>query len=705
LVNLYSKLCHSYSEGRRLHPERQKNLMRIDFRVWKAHLVLAHDLLIAAFSIILALYLRLGVSSFQEYADDLAYRIPLFVIVAGVTFHAFGMYRGLWRYASVPDLMAIIKAVTVALLVFMPLMFLINRLDEMPRSVPIIQWFLLVVLLGGPRFIYRMVHSRRWALDRSASRQVPVILVGTSDNAALFIRAMSSDPDAPYSVVGILDRTGDDIGRRIHSVPVLGRTEQLEEVVDRIGTRGLRPQRVILADPPDRLDAERFGRLLERAEALGLSVARLPSLVDFRSAVNDNRIELRPIALEDLLGRPQTRLNHAAIQALIAGRRVLVTGAGGTIGGELTRQIAAFGPATLTLADSSEFNLYSIDMELREQHVGMMCSPVLCNIRDRERVMQLFETHRPELVFHAAALKHVPMVELNPGEGVLTNVIGTRNVADAAARYGALAMVQISTDKAINPTSVMGATKRLAELYCQALDLSAPAHNGSADSGARFMTVRFGNVLGSSGSVVPLFERQLARGGPLTVTHPEIRRFFMTVREAVELVLQASAYGINQPEHRGQIFVLDMGKAAKIVDIARQMIRLAGLRPEVDIKIEFTGLRPGEKLYEELFDDQETRLPAAVDGVLVATSCPIELKLLRRAFDELAVIGRDHERLQLQRAIARVLPTYQPEQALEEEAMGSESAATTLGAKPGGRLRAVDLEAAAGLAHISRSPA
>jgi O-antigen biosynthesis protein WbqV len=675
--------------------------------VQKARLVFVHDLLIAAVSIILALYLRLGVSSFAEYADDLTYRIPLFVVVAGVTFHAFGMYRGLWRYASVSDLMAIIKAVSVALLVFMPLMFLINRLDEMPRSVPIIQWFLLVVMLGGPRFIYRVVRSRRWRLPRGSlnSRQVPVLLVGASDNAALFIRALSGDPDAAYHVVGILDRTGEDVGRHIHSVPVLGRVEEIEDVIQRIGARGLRPQRVILADPPDRLDAERFGRLLERAEALGLSVARLPSLVDFRSAVNDNRIELRPIALEDLLGRPQTRLDHAAIRELVTGRRVLVTGAGGTIGGELTRQIAALGPAELTLVDSSEFNLYSIDMELREQHVGMMCSPVLCNIRERERVMQLFESYRPELVFHAAALKHVPMVELNPGEGVLTNVVGTRNVADAAARYGALAMVQISTDKAINPTSVMGATKRLAELYCQALDLSVPPRNGSASSGARFMTVRFGNVLGSSGSVVPLFERQLARGGPLTVTHPEIRRFFMTVREAVELVLQASAYGVNQPEHRGQIFVLDMGKPAKIVDIARQMIRLAGLRPEVDIKIEFTGLRPGEKLYEELFDDQETRLPAVVDGVLVATSHPMELKLLRRAFDELAVIGQDHERPLLQRAIARVLPTYQPEQVLEDSpAAGSDPAAAILG-QPGVRLRPVDLNATAGLAQITRSPA
>lgn len=674
-------------------------------RLRSGYLVLAHDVAIAAFSLVLALYLRLGQSSFEDYADDLPYRIPLFMLVAGLTFHAFGMYRGVWRYASVPDLMVIGKAVTVALLVFMPLMFLINRLEETPRSVPIIQWFLLVVLLGGPRLAYRAAHSRRWtALLREANRQVPVLLVGACDNTALFIRAMSVDPNAGYHVVGILDCTGEHVGRRIHSVPVLGPVEQLGDAIRRLAGRGLHPQRLILTEPPDRLDAERFGRLLEQAEAVGVTVARLPSLVDFRSAVNDRRLELRPIALEDLLGRPQIRLDHAAIRHLITGRRILITGAGGTIGSELTRQIAALGPADLTLADSSEFNLYSIDMLLHEQHDGLTCRSVLCNMRDRARVMQLFEQCRPELVFHAAALKHVPMVELNPGEGVLTNVIGTRNVADAAAHYDALAMVQISTDKAINPTSVMGATKRLAELYCQSLDLASRSRNGSAGPGPRFMTVRFGNVLGSSGSVVPLFERQLARGGPLTVTHPEVRRFFMTVGEAVELVLQASAYGIDQPEHRGQIFVLDMGRQTRIADIARQMIRLAGLRPEVDISIVFTGLRPGEKLYEELFDDQETRLPAAVDGVLLATSHPVDLEVLRRAFDELMAISQGHGALPVQRALRRILPSYDPPHVPGDAALPAGAILPPrlpAAATPG----PADLRPASALAHVTRSPA
>jgi O-antigen biosynthesis protein WbqV len=351
-------------------------------------------------------------------------------------------------------------------------------------------------------------------------------------------------------VGGILDQSSEYLGRAIHRSPVLGRVEDLTEVSQPLRARGEQPQRLIIASHRGTLEA-RMLELLNQANAWGLTVARLPSLVEFKDAVGDvadeHRIELRPIALEDLLERPQTPLNRAALEQLIVGQRILVTGAGGTIGSELTRQIAALRPADLTLADSSEFNLYKIDLEVRERHPDLSSRPVLCDIRDRERVMRLFAVHRPNLVFHAAALKHVPMVEINPGEGILTNVMGTRNVADAGVRYGALAMVQVSTDKAINPCSIMGASKRLAEFYCQSLDLSGQSNGAASTVSPRFMTVRFGNVLGSSGSVVPLFQHQLAHAGPLTVTHPEIRRYFMTVREAVELVLQASAHGIAHP--------------------------------------------------------------------------------------------------------------------------------------------------------------
>jgi O-antigen biosynthesis protein WbqV len=427
----------------------------------------------------------------------------------------------------------------------------------------------------------------------------------------------------------------------------------LPAAVARLNKRGIHVQRLILADPA-LLDGVTKRRLFEQAGELNLGVARLPRLAELQDAAEDGQIRPRPVALEDLLGRPQFAHDRATVEQLIGGRRVLITGAGGTIGSELARQIAALNPRQLILADSSEFNLYAIDLELRERHADVPFRSLLCDIRDRDRVMAIFGAERPELVFHAAALKHVPMVEINPSEGVLTNVVGTRNVADAAAQYGALAMVQVSTDKAVKPTSVMGASKRLAEFYCQALDLEGDGlHHG-----ARFMTVRFGNVLGSSGSVVPLFERQLARGGPLTVTHPEIRRYFMTVQEAVALVLQASAHGLKRTEARGQIFVLDMGKPAKIVDVARQVIRLAGMRPDVDVKIEFTGLRPGEKLYEELFDEAEERMVGGVEGILVAISKSINLEVLRRLFEELATASRQQDHQTLLRLLAHAVPSY-----------------------------------------------
>src|SRR6185437_793953 len=344
---------------------------------------------------------------------------------------------------------------------------------------------------------------------------------------------------------------------------------------------------------------------LDIADELSIPLARLPRITEFKATVAEETPAIEPIAIEDLLGRPQTVLDRPGMRALIAGRRVLVTGAGGTIGSELARQIAGYEPARITLLDSSEYALYTIDRELQERHGALPRLALIGDVRDRRRIDEVMAAERPELVFHAAALKHVPMVEANPSEGVLTNVIGTRNVAEACRLHGVRAMVMISTDKAVNPANVMGASKRLAESICQALDVQESRKPG----GTRFVTVRFGNVLGSTGSVVPLFQRQLAAGGPLTVTHPEIQRFFMTVREAVELVLQASALAMKGGEERGKIFVLDMGEPVKIVDLARQMIRLAGKRPDRDVKIEFVGLRPGEKLHEELFHEQEPLVP------------------------------------------------------------------------------------------------
>ncbi|MGE0723813.1 MAG: UDP-N-acetylglucosamine 4,6-dehydratase family protein, partial [Alphaproteobacteria bacterium] len=347
--------------------------------------------------------------------------------------------------------------------------------------------------------------------------------------------------------------------------------------------------------------------------------------------------------------------------------RVLVTGAGGTIGSELVRQIAAFGPARLALADASEFNLYSIDLEMAERHPDLPRAAILADVRDRVRVEAMVAAEAPQLVFHAAALKHVPMVELNPVEGVLTNAIGTRHVADACRAAGVEAMVLISTDKAVNPANVMGATKRLAESYCQALDLVEHRRNG----GTRFVTVRFGNVLGSTGSVVPLFQRQLAQGGPLTVTHPEMTRYFMTVREAVELVLQATTIGLDRESAAGEIHVLDMGAPVRIVDLARQMIRLAGLRPDLDVAIAFTGLRPGEKLTEELFHDAEALVPTTHPAIRRAAPRTVDAAFLARGIDEIAETARAGRGEATRALLHRLVTDYRPPAAAPPTALSA----------------------------------
>jgi O-antigen biosynthesis protein WbqV len=558
------------------------------------------------------------------------------------------------------------KASTISVLIFFVVMFWLDRLENVPRSVPLIQWFILIVMLGGPRFFFRL--NRNWQARNEGKAgkekiaRVPILLVGSGDGAALLIRSIESDPKALYRVVGILDTKAQNRGLQIQDIPVLGTLSELKKTITFLERQGNRPHRLVVTG---KLDGEVIRNLVEQAEELKFVVSRLPSLTEFKEASTDGRIELKPIVLEDLLGRPPAVLDQTAIDTLIESRHVLVTGAGGTIGSELVRQICARRPASITLIDHAEFNLYAIDHEIASEYQELERHTLLCDIRDRDRVIQIFEEQRPELVFHAAALKHVPMVEHNPAEGIRTNVVGTRNVADAAFEIGVMAMVQISTDKAVNPTSMMGATKRLAEFYCQSLDLIAPETSDS-NHPPRIMTVRFGNVLGSSGSVVPLFQKQLAKGGPLTVTHPEMRRYFMTVREAVELVLQASAHGVNHDDERGQIFVLDMGKPVKIVDVARQMIRLAGYEPDNQIGISFVGLRPGEKLYEELFDQAEKRLPARVSGVLAATSRPIALNVLQKAFADLDDACRTNDDQTIRDIILHVIPGYYGEAKAKE---------------------------------------
>jgi O-antigen biosynthesis protein WbqV len=632
-----------------------------------------HDLVMAALSFVLSLYLRVGTDIGVYGTDFVLVGAASFAAIAGMVYLWMDLYRGIWRYASLNDLLAIARAVTLIILVFLPVMFLTTRLQDLPRSVVVINWFVLITLLGAPRILYRMLKDGRFELsyDRNQDQRIKVLLIGAGDAAEMFIQAMTRRTRTDYQPVAILDEAERRVGRHIRGVPILGSTNDLAAVVTRLRGRGTQPQRLIITKPE--MAPDKLRRLVDEAGQLGLTVARLPRLTEFRAAGGEE-VEVRPVAIEDLLGRPQNVPNRGAMKALIAGRRVLVTGAGGSIGGELVRQLAEIGPSRLVLVDNSEFNLYSIEMEVRERLPDLAVRAVIGDVRDRERISTLVGAERPELVFHAAALKHVPMVEANPLEGVLTNVIGTRNVAEACRSHGVIAMVQISTDKAVNPTNVMGATKRLAESYCQALDVAETSHGNRT----RFVTVRFGNVLGSTGSVVPLFQRQLAAGGPLTVTHPDIKRYFMTVREAVELVLQASALGVGGIQgagasETGKIFVLDMGEPIRIVDLARQMIRLAGRQPDKDVKIVITGLRPGEKLNEELFHAAEALQPTVVKGLQLANPRTADYAFLARGIDELQAAinaGRVDTVLTL---ITRYVPEYRADPALLQAVSGARS--------------------------------
>jgi O-antigen biosynthesis protein WbqV len=571
----------------------------------------------------------------------------LCVLLAGVPFRLSLQY---WRFAGLRDLLGVAATASVAAL----LLSFVGRSvgGAWPsESYPLVLALTLLLLLGGPRVIYRHLHANRAAAPERSAAQ-PVLLIGAGEAADLFIRALMADRQPAYRVVGLLTLAARQTGRRIHGCPILGTLDGSAAVLERLRHEGRLPALLVVTTPE--LTGPALARLLEESDRLGLQVRRAPRPTALAPA--SEILALKPVAIEDLLNRAQIPLDREGMARLVQGRRVLVTGAGGTIGSELARQVAALGPEKLTLLDNGEYALWQIDLELAETHPAVARAAVIADIRDEARVRTVFDQVRPDLVFHAAALKHVPMVEANPLEGLLSNVVGSRHVADAARAVGTQAMVLISTDKAVNPTSVMGASKRLAEMYCQALDIVAL----DAGAGMRCITVRFGNVLGSTGSVVPLFRRQLERGGPLTVTHPDMQRYFMTVREAVGLVLEACVVGLGAKlGEDGGIFVLDMGKPVKIVDLARQMIRLAGLRPEQDVEIRFTGLRPGEKLYEELFHGREPPTPTGHEGLLMATPRTADPAIVGRAIEEIAAACRIGQARVALTTLGRMVPEFE----------------------------------------------
>jgi O-antigen biosynthesis protein WbqV len=525
-----------------------------------------------------------------------------FVAICALVFPAFRLHRGLWRYTALNDVVRVFQAVTISVLVQLPMLFLVDRLKDFPRSTPLFVIPILTAALSFERLLKQVVAHGDWGAGlRFEDRSLPAAVVVGSSAAAADYLFTARRSRRTVRIAGIVVIDEDHAGRTIQGAEVLGSLPRLEAVLKALAAGENRSPQVVLAERrPGRAVVE---AVLAAAGEVGVQV------VSHASGGT-----LKPVQASALLDRRARNLDLDLAQSLIAGKRVLVTGAGGTIGSELSRQILSLGPQRVILFDASEYNLYAIDQSLREEGAPALWASALGDVRDRRRLEVLFAEERPDVVLHAAALKHVPLMEANPCETVLTNVIGAANVARLARSY-AKSLVFISTDKAVNPTNVMGATKRVAERVVQAITRD-PSVGGDE---VKVAVVRFGNVLGSTGSVVPLFERQIAGGGPITLTHPDVVRFFMTVREAAALVLQAAALPAPDTDPgSSQIYVLDMGEPVKIADLARQMIRLHGLRPDTDIAIVHTGLRPGEKLYEEIFYDAETVRPTAADGVLAA---------------------------------------------------------------------------------------
>jgi len=571
-------------------------------------LAMLHDVAAAAAAWVVAFWLRLNLELPPQYADVALPTLPIVACVQAVIFWRLGLYRGIWRYASLHDLRLIVLAVAAGALAVPFVLVLLRLAAPIPRSVFVLDPLLLLFMMGGSRLAFRA-----WKEGRIASLNsmvgTPVLILGAGDSADALIRELSSKRD--WRVVGLLDDGALKQGRQIHGVSVRGRIDEVARLA-----RALDVGHAIIAMPEASHSVRR--KAVSVASAAGLKVMTVPAFDDIVSG-RVTVSQLREVELDDLLGRDPVVLDSAGLASLLSGKVVMVTGAGGSIGSELCRQIARFGPSRLVFFELSEFALYQIEQEFHAAHPDLAIVCVVGDIRNRARVDQILSEYRPKVLFHAAAYKHVPLMEEeNAWEAVQNNVLGTYAVASASARHGVETFVLISTDKAVNPVNVMGASKRLAELVC--LGLQKP-------DGARFVIVRFGNVLGSAGSVIPKFRQQIAEGGPVTVTHPDITRYFMSIPEAAQLVLQAGAMGTG-----GEIFVLDMGEPVRIVDLAREMIRLSGFA-EGDIRIVFTGLRSGEKLYEEVLADDERTLPTPHPKLRIAAARPVEPDLLSLVLD------------------------------------------------------------------------
>lgn len=595
--------------------------------------VVLHDLVMVWIAWVGANWLRWSLAENPRPVDPFDAEIVIVLVAQGLVLWWTGLYRGLWRFASLPDLVNIAKAGLVGVIAISAGLFAFDRLEGTPRSVLLIYPLALVVLLGMPRLAYRHWKDSRHDLER-AQPQRRVLILGAGAAGEALVRDLRRE--SLMRPVGFVDDNASLRGAKLQGVPVLGRLEEVGEVA-----REVAAEMLLIAMPS--ADGPSMRRIVALCEATGLpfrTIPRLADVVDGRFGFN----QLKEVAIEDLLGRDPVALEWTRIRNGLAGRRVLVTGGGGSIGAELCRQIARLGVASLVVIEQSEFNLYRVDQELRREFPDLLFVPVLGDCGDPSVLDHVFGRQRPEIVFHAAAYKHLPLLETQIREAVRNNVLATESVALAADRHGVETMVLISTDKAVNPSSVLGATKRLGEVICQTLAGRSRTH---------YITVRFGNVLDSVGSVVPLFREQIRQGGPVTVTHPEVARYFMTIPEACQLIMQAGVLGQG-----GEIFVLDMGEPIKIRDLAEQMIRLAGKVPDVDVRILFTGLRPGEKLFEELFHDEERYAATTHPKIFLANARAVPWSELEQGLKGLAHAVREFDEAALVAGLRALVPEF-----------------------------------------------
>jgi O-antigen biosynthesis protein WbqV len=596
----------------------------LTLRQW---LIVIHDLVVTAIAVVATFALRFEDARLARYFAELPMWLPLFVVYAGCVYALFGLYKAKWRFASLPDLKNIFVASTVLALTLLVVDYIalspnVYGAFYFGKITLVLYWLMQMACLGGPRIAYRYFRDARTRNRMIGANSIPTLVLGLAADADMLLRAIESGAVKNVWPVGVLSPSSADQGQAIRGVPVLGEFGNLDQALEILAAEDIHVARIVLTasalDPDKRPEA-----ILMQARRLGLAASRLPALQE-----GAEPIRLAPIAVEDLLLRPSAIIDYRRLENFIKGKSIVVTGGGGSIGAEICDRVVIFGAARLLILENSEPALYAVLETLATRQSAASIEGRLADVRDRDRIFRLFADFKPDIVFHAAALKHVPMLEQDWGEGVKTNVFGSANVADAAAAAGSHAMVLISTDKAIEPVSVLGATKRFAEMYCQALD-SEFARRDSGRLPMRLISVRFGNVLASNGSVVPKFRAQIEAGGPVTVTHAEMVRYFMTIREACDLVVTAASHALGPKRSEVSIYVLNMGQPVKILDLAERMIRLAGLEPRRDIDIVFTGIRPGERLNEILFAREEENADIGIAGIVAASPINPGLDVMR----------------------------------------------------------------------------